>query len=70
MDFKKIDIASYLVHVFSNIFNDKLLKKYKQIWDEISCNIVEELDSEPIDSNSYVKAKEKSCNGFHDSEMF
>ena len=50
------------------IKDDKLLKKYKQIWNKISYKIVKEFDSKPIYNDKYIRAKVKSYNGKIDTD--
>ena len=61
-------------HVSFLIKDDKLLKKYNEIWKKIKNIIKKEFNSEPVYNEKYPKAKIKSYNGkintnFHNNKI-
>ena len=56
------------------IEDKELLKKYNDIWNDVSNSIKEEFDSEPIYNKRYLKTKIKSCGDeaidFHDKKKW
>ena len=47
-------------HMSFLVKDDKLLEKYNGIWEKVSQSIREELDSEPVYNEKYLKTKIKS----------
>lgn len=45
------------------IKDDKLLKKYKNIWNEVSNGIKKEFDTEPVCNGKYPRTKVNSYDG-------
>ena len=55
------------------IEDDDLLEKYNTIWDKVSADIKNELDSEPVYNKEFLKTKIKSygdeVTDFYDKEI-
>ena len=67
-DFDETKYVSFLIK------DDKLLKKYNEIWKKIKNIIKKEFNSEPVYNEKYPKAKIKSYNGkinpnFHNNKI-
>ena len=61
-------------HMSFLVKDDELLEKYNGIWEKVSQSIREELDSEPVYNEKYLKTKIKSYQGkininFHYNEI-
>ena len=53
-DFDETTYMSFLIK------DDELFEKYNEIWEKVKNSIKEELDSEPVYYEKYLKAKIKS----------
>ena len=45
------------------IWDDELLEKYNDIWEQVKNDVRKEFDSEPVYNEKYLKAKIKSYDG-------
>ena len=59
--------------MYFRIEDDGILKKYNTIWDKVSADIKQELDSEPVYNKEFLKTKTKShgdeFTDFHDKKI-
>ena len=62
------------IRMSSYIEDDKLPEKYSKIWDEVRNSTKKEINSGPVDSEKYLRAKTKSYEGklkmiFHNDKI-